>query len=129
MTLRRTLAFVTLGAAATFFALRRGGGRPRALAGKLRGAAGAPFRRNDYNDPTLVAKVESEALGRTELLHDGVLVNAEDGVIVLRGTVPDGASRIALEERIRAVDGVRGVVNLLHLPHEMAADSPRRVAG
>ena len=129
MTLRRTLAFLTLGAVATLVALRRGGGRPKALAGKLRGAAKAPFRRADYNDPTLVAKVESEALGRSDLPHEGVLVNAEDGVIVLRGTAPDSDTRTALEQRVRTVEGVRGVVNLLHLPHEMPADSPRHASG
>jgi BON domain len=63
------------------------------------------------SDAVLAHKVESEALRGTS----GLNVNAEDGVVVLRGAVgrPDEIDEI--EMRVRAVTGVRGVRNLLHL--------------
>jgi hypothetical protein len=63
------------------------------------------------NDAVLAHKVESEALRGVT----GISVNAEEGVVVLRGAVgrPDEIDEI--EMRVRAVTGVRGVRNLLHL--------------
>jgi hyperosmotically inducible periplasmic protein len=63
------------------------------------------------NDAVLAHKVESEALRSSP----GLSVNAEDGVVVLRGAVgrPDEIDQI--EMRVRAVTGVRGVRNLLRL--------------
>jgi osmotically-inducible protein OsmY len=43
-------------------------------------------------------------------------VNAERGVVVLRGQVERPELLEALEARVRNVKGVRAVENLLHLP-------------
>lgn len=66
------------------------------------------------NDPTLVAKVESEVMGRYP--HLSLNVNAEHGVITLRGEVHDEELRSEIEQDVRKVTGVIDVDNLLHLP-------------
>jgi osmotically-inducible protein OsmY len=43
-------------------------------------------------------------------------VNAENGVVFLRGEVDRPELIGALEARVRKVKGVRGVENLLHTP-------------
>jgi hypothetical protein len=64
------------------------------------------------SDAVLAHKVESEALrdytGR-------IIVNAEEGVVVLRGAVSMPAEIDEIERRVRRVGGVRGVRNLLHV--------------
>lgn len=78
-------------------------------------------------DAVLVSKVESEVLGNPDFPKGSVSINAEDGVIVLRGQVerPDQIRR--LEKAVRKVDGVLDVENLLHLPGTPAPSSRGRV--
>jgi osmotically-inducible protein OsmY len=68
------------------------------------------------NDPTLVQKVESEIFRDPEVPKGQININAENGVVVLRGQLdnPDQIRRV--EESVRAIPGVEGVENLLHLP-------------
>jgi osmotically-inducible protein OsmY len=51
---------------------------------------------------------------------DTLSLNAENGVVHLRGEVPDSETMDELVERVRKVDGVKGVENLTHLPSEAA---------
>ena len=95
--------------------------------GQLKGAAqnvtpGAGREPADerLNDPALVRKVESEIFRDEELPKGDISVNAEYGVIYLRGKIADKDTMEKLVERARAVDGVRGVENLTHLPSEPA---------
>jgi osmotically-inducible protein OsmY len=64
------------------------------------------------NDAVLAHKVESEALRE---LAGRINVNAEEGVVVLRGAVGQTEEIDEIEQRVRRVSGVRGVRNLLHL--------------
>ena len=64
------------------------------------------------NDAVLAHKVESEALRE---LASRINVNAEEGVVVLRGAVGRTEEIDEIEQRVRRVRGVRGVRNLLHL--------------
>ena len=67
------------------------------------------------NDATLAHKVESEVFRGFEVPSGRVNVNAEFGVVTLRGTV-DRVNQIEeLERRTRQVNGVRDVYNLVHL--------------
>ncbi|HEY1358809.1 MAG TPA: BON domain-containing protein [Thermoleophilaceae bacterium] len=68
----------------------------------------------ELNDPTLARKVESEIFRSAEAPKGQVSVNVENGVVYLRGQVPDEELGRRLAEDASKVDGVRGVENLLH---------------
>ena len=70
----------------------------------------------DFDDATLADKVRSEALRRTEISAEGVSVNVQDGVVQLRGELERPELIDELVDRVRSVQGVRDVENLLHLP-------------
>jgi osmotically-inducible protein OsmY len=72
------------------------------------------------NDPALVRKVETEVFRDEEIPKDKISVNAEYGVIYLRGEVPSKDVMEELTTRVRGIDGVRAVENLTHLPGEPA---------
>ncbi len=72
------------------------------------------------NDATLAHKVESEVLSRWNVPTGGVSVNAESGIVYLRGQLDDAGEISDLEQQVRKVTGVVDVVNLLHLPGEPA---------
>jgi osmotically-inducible protein OsmY len=76
------------------------------------------------NDATLKDRVESELLGDPAIPKGTININAEQGIVVLRGEVGDDGMRALLAERAAAVRGVWYVENLLHLPGEPAL--PRR---
>jgi osmotically-inducible protein OsmY len=95
--------------------------------GQLKGAAtgatpgaGREPAEDRLNDPALARKVESEIFRDTEIPKGDISVNAEYGVIYLRGKVPDSEAMERLVSRAREVDGVRAVENLTHLPSETA---------
>jgi osmotically-inducible protein OsmY len=68
------------------------------------------------NDATLKAKVESEVFRDPRVPKGRVDVNAEDGVVYLRGEVDSPDLVVELEEATRNVHGVRQVENLLSAP-------------
>ena len=68
------------------------------------------------NDATLAQKVETEVFGEFQPLKGRLNINAERGVIVLRGEVDSQDHIAAIEAAARAVAGVQDVRNLLHLP-------------
>ncbi|HEY7526402.1 MAG TPA: BON domain-containing protein [Candidatus Limnocylindria bacterium] len=72
------------------------------------------------NDATLKDRVEGALLGDPAIPKGDININAEQGIVVLRGEVPDDAIRTALEQRAAQVRGVWYVENLLHLPGEPA---------
>lgn len=68
------------------------------------------------DDQTLKAKVESEVFRDTEAPKGDVNVNVELGVVYLRGQLEDQSLIEELEQRVRTVQGVNRVENLLHTP-------------
>jgi osmotically-inducible protein OsmY len=68
------------------------------------------------NDATLTAKVESEVFRGADVPKGQVDVNAENGIVILRGQVDRPELIEELERRVRKVQGVHDVENLLHLP-------------
>jgi hypothetical protein len=68
------------------------------------------------NDATLAKKVESVIFRDREAPKGDVDVNAENGVIYLRGQVKDADQVRELVEAASRVEGVIAVENLLHLP-------------
>ena len=69
----------------------------------------------DPDDATLAQKVESEIFRDADVPKGQINVNAEDGVIVLRGEVGQADLIEELEQKTRRVQGVKGVENLLHV--------------
>ena len=68
------------------------------------------------NDPTLEAKVETELFRDPGIPKGDILVNAQRGIIQLRGQVPTQELIDTIVRRTRKVDGVLGVEHLLHVP-------------
>ena len=72
------------------------------------------------DDATLARKVESEIFRDADVPKGGINVNAQGGVVQLRGEVQQPELIEELVARTRQVQGVRDVENLLHLPGEPA---------
>ena len=70
----------------------------------------------DYDDQTLKAKIESEVFRPEDAPKGDVNINVEHGVVYLRGQVEQPDIISDLESKVRQVQGVERVENLLHLP-------------
>ena len=68
------------------------------------------------DDVTLARKVETEIFRDEDVPKGQINVNAENGIVVLRGEVEEPELIKDLEERTRKVQGVKEVENLLHIP-------------
>ena len=76
------------------------------------------------NDAVLAHKVETELFRDHAAAKGRVNVNAEFGVVTLRGVADSPEEITEIESRTRRVDGVVDVRNLLHLPEEPAPTYP-----
>ena len=140
----RTLRFAALGAALVYFFDPQNGRRRRAQAkdripaffrGKARHAErlGRTAQAQAYgvtqkvkhrkeedkpqpDDVTLARKVETEIFRDAEVPKGQINVNAENGVVVLRGEVEEPELIRDLEQKTRNVQGVQEGENLLHTP-------------
>jgi hypothetical protein len=63
--------------------------------------------------------VRSEVLGRARFRHLDLVVDADNGVVHLRGSAPPEVAR-ELVDTIVGLEGVAGVEDLLHRPGEPA---------
>jgi osmotically-inducible protein OsmY len=70
----------------------------------------------EYDDATLAHKVETEIFRDPEIPKGQINVNAQGGLIQLRGELPNEEMIDDLVSRVRDVQGVHDVENLLHLP-------------
>jgi osmotically-inducible protein OsmY len=92
-------------------------GRRRQVAlGRVRGLVGRILHPKHYDDATLKDKVESELFRDEQQVKGAVSVNAQDGVVQLRGEVPSQDLIRALVVRTQQIQGVRDVESLLHTP-------------
>jgi len=88
-----------------------GRGRTRGLVHRL-----APPVPPELDDVELAHKVESILFRNDDVPKGQLSINAEGGVVFLRGQVDRPDLVEALEERVRKIPGVSNVENLLHLP-------------
>ncbi|HKY23552.1 MAG TPA: BON domain-containing protein [Gaiella sp.] len=65
---------------------------------------------------TLARKVETELFRDPDVPKGQISINAQRGLVQLRGEVPNADMVTALVEQARTVSGVRDVESLLHLP-------------
>ena len=123
--MRKLITLVGLGAALRYFLDRSSGATRRAQARnrvlgflRERGVLGQspPGRSTDLDDTTLAHKVETEIFRDVDVPKGQINVNAEDGVVILRGEVERPELINDLEGKARSVQGVKGVENLLHVP-------------
>ena len=93
--------------------------------GTARRAAHAvrPLSDIEIDDATLVDKVESIVFRNHDLPKGQININAENGVVFLRGQVERSELVEALETRVRKVNGVKDVENLLHTPETAPRES------
>jgi hypothetical protein len=75
-----------------------------------------PHAEAELDDATLAHKVESILFRDRDVPKGQINVNAERGVVFLRGQVDEPELVQTLEARVRKVKGVRAVENLLHPP-------------
>lgn len=94
--------------------VERYAGQAKGLAGSAPGV-GRPSVEERLNDPALAQKVESEVFQDKDIPKDKLNVNVENGVVYLRGELPDRELMDKLVTRARNVEGVQGVENLTHL--------------
>jgi hypothetical protein len=108
-----------------FLAFFRQSGRRAARAGRGVGAEAHGLKQKathmreepkTFDDQTLKAKVESEVFRPADAPKGDVNVNVENGVVYLRGQVERPEIVNELEDRVRSVQGVERVENLLHTP-------------
>jgi osmotically-inducible protein OsmY len=105
---------------------RKGGAeaerKARYAAGQAQGAvqeatpSSRPPAEERLNDAALARKVETEIFRGEDTPKGAVSVNVESGVVYLRGEVADEDTIRQLAEAAAAVEGVRGVENLLRTP-------------
>jgi osmotically-inducible protein OsmY len=115
---RRRKNALLFGAASALLAAAGGLLASRRARNATKGAmadATAPIRHagREYDDVTLARKVESEVFRETGAPKDTVSVNVANGVVELRGTVPEQGDALALASAAEKVDGVKAVNNLL----------------
>jgi osmotically-inducible protein OsmY len=104
-------------------------GTAKQAADKARGAVHAvtpslPGRGEPADDVALVRKVETEIFRADDAPKGAVSVNAENGVVFLRGVVEEREWIERLDAGARSVEGVKEVRNLLHLPGTPAPVAP-----
>jgi hypothetical protein len=89
-------------------------------AGKIVGVAHAITHREhaapELDDVSLVRKVESELFRDRTIPKGPISINADRGIVVLRGQLEDPEQIERIEREVREVAGVRDVENLLHPP-------------
>lgn len=90
------------------------------VAGKAQAFRALTKPAESANDATLKERVESQLLGDPKVPKGSININAEQGIVVLRGEVPTDTMREKLAARAGEIDGVWYVENLLHLPGEPA---------
>ena len=108
-----------IGGVVYLFHPQQGVARRARLQAKLGGLLGRRAQAEPPNDVTLAHKVETELFRSDDIPKGQINVNAQDGVIQLRGEVPEDMID-DLVEKARSVQGVLDVENLLHTPGQPA---------
>ena len=72
--------------------------------------------KEEPDDATIAHKVETELFRDADVPKGQINVNAENGVVYLRGQVADEGLAETLGKSARKIQGVREVENLLHTP-------------
>ena len=85
----------------------------RKAVGRAKGAVSSVGGGRHYDDVTLARKVESELFRPADVPKGSISVNVNDGVVELRGELPDQSQIDELGDTAKKIDGVKDVRNLL----------------
>jgi len=85
----------------------------RKAVGKAKRAVSSVGGGRDYDDVTLARKVETELFRPADVPKGSISVNVNDGVVELRGELPDQSQIDELGDTAKKIDGVKDVRNLL----------------
>jgi osmotically-inducible protein OsmY len=108
--------------------VRQGARQAQGVGAQAQGLKAQASHRQEQDKPepddvTLARKVETEIFRDADVPKGRINVNAEDGVVYLRGEVePDMIEELAA--KAHGVQGVLGVENLLHAPGQEAPAKP-----
>jgi osmotically-inducible protein OsmY len=69
----------------------------------------------EIDDQQLHDRVKTEVLGRVDVPKDRIVVNVEEGIVVLRGELDSQGQIDDVLEKVGAVSGVRAIDSLLHV--------------
>lgn len=86
--------------------------------GKMQEARYAGTNVPPVDDVTLRDRAETQLFRDPSVPKGGINLSVERGILVLRGEVPDAATRDQLVREAEKVEGVWSVRNMLHLPGE-----------
>lgn len=70
----------------------------------------------EYDDATLAQKVMTELFRDPHVPKGAINVNAENGVVLVRGQIEEPEMIVEIVARTRRIRGVAEVENLMHLP-------------
>jgi len=110
--MRKFLPLTAAAGLAVWLFFTRGG---RVLFGRLHGTVSGVLPKQ-YDDATLKDKVESELFRDEHEAKGAINVNAQQGIVQLRGELPSQDLIEALVQRTSKIHGVKEVENLLHTP-------------
>ena len=100
--------------------LRRSGRKAGRLGSHARGFAKRTTHLReepkDYDDATLADKIKSEIFRPADVPKGQININVQNGLVQLRGEIPQPELIEELEAQVRRIHGVRDVENLLHPP-------------
>ena len=109
-------------------AAQTAGNTGRRMSSELAGKRQALLRSRDHHeeldDATLAHKVESVLFRDPSVPKGDLNVNAEHGVVVIRGQVQDPTQMARIEQMVRGIDGVHEVHSLLHTAGSPAPNKP-----
>ena len=105
--------FAVLAAVGAWFVA---GSRRQKAVGKFKSLATRTLQPKEYDDATLKDKVESELFRDEHDVKGAININAQQGVVQLRGEVPSQDLIDVLVEKTEKIHGVREVESLLHTP-------------
>lgn len=95
-----------------FFDAEKGEERRQGLLGAVTGGADDMAER----DQMVTGRVEAELFRDASVPKGQISVNTVDGVVYLRGTASNQEQINEVEQRIKGLEGVDAVINLLRLP-------------
>ena len=111
--MKKLALFALLAAVGAWFVA---GSRRQKAIGKFRSLATRTLQPKDYDDATLKDKVESELFREEHEVKGSININAQEGVVQLRGEVPSQDLIDVLVQKTEKIQGVREVESLLHTP-------------